>query len=71
MNLSILTLETWLIISQIIQLAKSTLNALNEIKNVEIIQYKKQTTGHKKLLNLLNDLLDIILTGKTLESESK
>ena len=71
MNLSILTLETWLIISQIIQLAKSTLNALNEIKNVEIIKYKKQTTGHKKLLNLLNDLLDIILTGKTLESESK
>ena len=71
MNLSILTLETWLIILQIIQLAKSTLNALNEIKNVEIIKYKKQTTGHKKLLNLLNDLLDIILTGKTLESESK
>ena len=71
MNLSILTLETWLIISQIIQLAKSTLNALNEIKNVEIIKYKKQTTGHKKLLNLLNDLLDIILTGKTLESGSK
>ena len=46
---------------------KKDLNALNEIKNVEIIKYKKRTPGHKKLLNLFNDLLDIILTDKTLE----
>ena len=47
------------------------LNALNEIKNVELIKYKKPTPGHKKLLNLFNDLWDIILTNKPLESESK
>ena len=51
--------------------AKKDLNALNEIKNVEIIKYKKHTPGHKKLLNLFNDLSDIILTDKTLESENQ
>ena len=51
--------------------AKKDLNALNEIKKAEIIKYKKRTPGHKKLLNLFNDLLDIILTNKTLESESQ
>ena len=51
--------------------AKKDLNALNEIKNVEIIKYKKRTPGHKKLLNLFNDLSDIILTDKTLESKSQ
>ena len=50
---------------------KNDLNKLNEIKNAEIIKYKKRTPGHKKLLNLFNDLLDIILTDKTLESESR
>ena len=50
---------------------KKNLNALNEIKNVEIIKNKKHTPGHKKLLNLFNDLIDIILTDKTLESESE
>ena len=45
--------------------AKKDLNALNEIKNVEIIKYKKRTPGHKKLLNLFNNLSDIILTDKT------
>ena len=50
---------------------KKDLNALNEIKNVEIIKYKKHTPGHKKLLNLFNDLSDIILTDKTLESENQ
>ena len=49
--------------------AKKDLNVLNEIKNVEIIKYKKRTPGHKKSLNLFNDLLDIILTDKTLESQ--
>ena len=48
--------------------AKKGLNKLNEIKNAEIIKYKKRTPGHKELLNLFNDLLDIILTDKT-ESE--
>ena len=51
--------------------AKKSLNALNEIKNVEIIKYKKHTPGHKKLLNLFNNLLNIILTDKTLESENQ
>ena len=45
--------------------AKKDLNALNEIKKAEIIKYKKRTPGHKKLLNLFNDLSDIILTDKT------
>ena len=51
--------------------AKKDLNTLNKIKNAEIIKYKKRTPGHKKLLNLFNDLLDIILTDKILESESQ
>ena len=51
--------------------AKKDLNTLNKIKNAEIIKYKKRTPGHKELLNLFNDLLDIILTDKTLESESQ
>ena len=50
---------------------KKDLNALNEINIVEIIKYKKRTPGHKKLLNLFNDLLNIILTDKTLKSESQ
>ena len=51
--------------------AKKDLNKLNEIKNVETIKYKKPTPVHKELLNLFNDLFDIILTEKTLESKSK
>ena len=35
------------------------------------MKYKKRTPGHKKLLNLFNDLLDIILTDKTLKSKSQ
>ena len=71
--MSILTWKTWLIniknntISEIN--AKKDLNALNEIKKAEIIKYKKRTPGHKKLLNLFDDLSDIILTDKTLESQ--
>ena len=49
--------------------AKKDLNVLNKIKNVEIIKYKKCTPGHKKLLNLFNNLLNIILTDKTLKSQ--
>ena len=51
--------------------AKKGLNTLNEIKNAEIIKYKKCTPKQKELLNLFNDLLDTILTDKTLESESQ
>ena len=35
------------------------------------MKYKKRTPKHKELLNLFNDLLDTILTDKTLESESQ
>ena len=51
--------------------AKKDLNTLNEIKNAEIMKYKKCTPGHKELLNLFNDSLDIVLTDRTLESESQ
>ena len=48
--------------------AKKGLNTLNEIKNAEIIKYKKRTPKHKELLNLFNDLLDTILIDKILMS---
>ena len=48
--------------------AKKGINTLNEIKNAEIIKYKKRTPKHKELLNLFNDLLDTILIDKTLMS---
>ena len=48
--------------------AKKDLNTLNEIKNAEIIKYKRRTPKQKELLNLFNDLLDTILTDKTLMS---
>ena len=51
--------------------AKKGLNKLNEIKNAGIIKYKKRTPKQKELLNLFNDLLDTILTDKTLKSESQ
>ena len=51
--------------------AKKGLNTLNEIKNAEIIKYKKRTPKHKELLNLFNDLLDTILTDKIIKSESQ
>ena len=41
--------------------AKKDLNTLNEIKNAEIIKYKRCTSKQKELLNLFNDLLDTIL----------
>ena len=49
--------------------AKKDFKKLNEIKNIEIIKYKKRTTKRKKLLNLFNNLSDIILTGETLKSQ--
>ena len=46
--------------------AKEGLNTLNEIKNTEIIKYKKHTPTQKELLNLFKDLLDTILIDKIL-----
>ena len=43
--------------------ARESLNILNEI-----IKYKKHTLEQKELLNLFNDLLDTILTEKTMSS---
>ena len=51
--------------------AKKSLNTLNKIKNTEIIKCKRHTPGQKELLNLFNDLLDTILSDKTLESGSQ
>ena len=48
--------------------AKKGINTLNEIKNAEIIKYKKRTPKLKELLNLFNDLLDTILIDKILMS---
>ena len=48
--------------------AKKGLNTLNEIKNAEIIKYKKCTPKQKELLNLFNNLLEVILTDETLMS---
>ena len=45
---------------------KKGLNTLNEIKKAEITKYKKRTPGHKKLLNLFNNLLNIVLTEKNI-----
>ena len=51
--------------------AKKRLNQLNERKNTGIIRYKKRTPKQKELLNLFNDLLDVILTDKTLKLKSQ
>ena len=50
---------------------KKGLNTLNEIKNAKIIKYKRRTPKQKELLNLFNDLLDTILTDKSLKSKSQ
>ena len=74
MNSSILKLKTLLkkIINNTISeiSAEKDLDTLNELKNAEI-KYKKQTPKQKELLSLFNDLLDTILTDKTLESKSQ
>ena len=51
--------------------AKKDRNTLNEIKNAEIIKYKRLTSILKELLNSFNDLLDTVLTDKALESKSQ
>ena len=51
--------------------AKKDLNKLKKIRNAKTIRYKKCTPGHKKLLDLFDDLSDITLTDKSLESETQ
>ena len=51
--------------------AKKCLNTLIEIRNAEKIKYKKRIPKQKELLSLFNNLSHIILTDKTLESESQ
>ena len=75
MNLQILTLKTWLIILEIIQLVKyllrKGLSALNGIKNAEIIKKRRYISKQKELLNLFNNLLNAVLTNKKLKSKSQ
>ena len=51
--------------------AKKGLNTLNQTKNAEIIKHKRYIPKQKELLNLFDDLLDAILTDKTLKSKSQ
>ena len=48
---------------------KDGLNTLTEIKNTEIIKYKKRTPTQKELLNLFNDFLDTVLTLMSLNEK--
>ena len=48
--------------------AKKGLNTLNELKNTGITKQKKCTPKQKEVLHLFNNLLDTILTDKTLMS---
>ena len=50
--------------------AKKCLNTLDKIKNAEI-KDKRLIPGQKELIKLLDNLFDIILTDKTLESENQ
>ena len=52
-------------------LLKKRLTTLNEIKSAKIIKYKRRSPRQKGLLNLFNNLLDTILTDKTLKSNSQ
>ena len=64
-NLSTMTLMSWLIVLTKIQLVKyllkKNLNALNEIKKAEI-KNKRLIPKQQELLNFFNNLLDTILT---------
>ena len=50
--------------------AKKHLNTLKEIRNAGI-KYKRLIPKQKELLNLFSDLLDTILTDKTLMSSKE
>ena len=49
---------------------KKGLNTLNKIKNAEMIKYKRHAPKQQELLNLFKNLLNTILTDKTLKSKS-
>ena len=51
--------------------AKKCLNKLNQIKNAGIIKNKRRTPKQKELSHSFNELLDTILTDKTLKSKSQ
>ena len=51
--------------------AKKGSNTLNETKNAEITKHKRYIPKQKELLILFNNLLDAILTDKTLKSKSQ
>ena len=51
--------------------AKNGLNTLSEIKNAEMIKYERYISKQKELLNLFDDLLDAILTDKTLKLKNQ
>ena len=51
--------------------AKTSLDTLNKLKNIEIIKQKTRTPKQKELLNLFYNLSDTILTDKTLEWKSQ
>ena len=72
MNSIILTLKTWLIVLRITQVVKYLLKRFKYIKVTKKHRNnktkKKHTPKQKELLNLFNDLLDTILTNKTLMS---
>ena len=75
-NSGILKLKTWLIVLKIIQLVKYLLKKVFKyIKRTKKRRNNKTkklcTPKQKELLNLFNDLLDTILTDKTLNSESQ
>ena len=65
-----MTLQTWLIILEIIQLVRKMLkkcsNTLNIIKNSEI-KHGRIISGQKELLNLFDD----VIYNKTLKPESQ
>ena len=51
--------------------ATKSLNVLNKIKDAKIITMRRYTPKQKDLLNLFNNLLDAVLTDKTLRSKSQ
>ena len=50
--------------------AKEGLNVLNKTKNAKIIKKRRYTSKQKEISDLFNDLLDTILTDKTLKLKS-
>ena len=51
--------------------SKKDLGALNQLKNAEIIKYKKRTSTQKELLNLFSNLLETISTDNENGNENE